>query len=266
MEDLKYYSELANKILIEDTKYQVDKNIISSIFNKSCSSVLETIIFRLTIIDSYYSTQLNKRYFGVEEIAEAITNITDNDNILIKKFSSYLNNSEQHNEIKKLFKSDYGYHKIGKKAGRAHSLISKYAYFLTGYKFPIYDSLVNLSYPEIKKLYPELNLHDLPKEFSSKYFTNITNLNKVSGINDYNKLDNLLWLFGKLKKGSFSLILNKKNYLKLVSQIHFDNNLKSAQVDEALRKYIIENINSMNLKNIFKTRILEFIRFYFGIE
>jgi len=261
MKELKYYSELANKILIEDTKYQLDKNIISSIFNKTCNSVLETIVFRLTIIDGYYSTQLNKRYFGIEEIAEAIINITDDDYLLVEKFSYYLRNPEYDNEISGLFESDYGYRKTGKKVGGAQSLISKYAYFLTKYKFPIYDRLVKVSYPEIKNLYPELELYDLTKLFSREYFTNITNLNKVSDINDYDKLDNLLWLFGKLKEGSFSLILNRNDYLKLVHQINFKNGLKSNQVDEVIRNYIIENINSINLKNIFNDRILEFIKF-----
>lgn len=265
MKELKYYSGLANKILIEDTKYQLDKDIISSIFNKLCNSILETIVFRLTIIDSYYSTQLNKRYFGIEEIAEAVINITDDDDLLAEKFSYYLQNPEPDNDISNLFESGYGYRKNGKRFGVAQSLISKYAYFLTRYKFPIYDKLVKVSYSEIQNLYPELELHDLPKVFSREYFINITNLNKVSDINDYDKLDNLLWLFGKLKEGSFSLILNKNYYLKLVRQINFKNKLKSNQVDEVIRKYIIENINSIELKNIFNDRILEFIKFCLNI-
>ena len=264
MKELKHYSELANKILIEDTKYQLDKNIISSIFDKKCENIIETVIFRLTIIDSYYSTQLNKRYFGIEEIAEAIINISEDDKIMSSKFIQYL--EDENEEIKTLFKADYGYRKNGKIVGGAPSLISKYAYFLTEYNFPIYDRLVQVSYPEIKNMYPKFNLDDLPENFSKDFFTKISKLNKISDINDYDKLDNLLWLFGKLKEGSFSLILNKNKYLELVNQINFPHGLKSNKVDEVIRNYIIENINSKNLNNIFSERTLEFIKFCLSIE
>ncbi|OFX26566.1 MAG: hypothetical protein A2033_08720 [Bacteroidetes bacterium GWA2_31_9] len=70
MEKLKEYAELAHNILNEngtiaetsaETNYLQSKNIISSFFDKKKNGDLKTVISRLTLIDSYYSTQINSK-------------------------------------------------------------------------------------------------------------------------------------------------------------------------------------------------------------
>jgi hypothetical protein len=59
-------------------------------------------------------------------------------------------------------------------------------------------------------------------------------------------LDNLLWLIGKINRGNYSLILDKEKYINLVSKIKVIKNQKSEDVDKIIKKYITENINSLN--------------------
>lgn len=264
MKELNYYANLAKDILGQGTKYLRDKLMISDIFQIKKFPFHDTIILRLTIIDSYYSTQMNKRFFGIEEIAENILNVSENDDDLIKRFINFIDNPNEHEEIKNLFNSLYGYRKTGQKIGKAPSIISKYAYFLTEFSFPIYDNLVKKSYYSVKKLYPDLRLSNLPDNSPEDYFQKISYLNQVSKINNFDKLDNLLWLYGKMRKGSFSLILNQNNYLKLVEKIDFNSKLKSTKVDEKIRKYIKNNIRGDELRNIFPDNMIEFIDFCYS--
>ena len=99
-----------------------------------------------------------------------------------------------------LFSKEYGIDKSGKPFGKSISLISKYLYFLNGFKFPIYDSLAFISF----KLLQQNNLIERTKAVNEEnYFELINNINLVSSINNYEKLDNLLWLIGKLSKVSY---------------------------------------------------------------
>ena len=111
-----------------------------------------------------------------------------------------------------MFEEKYGYRKTRKEYGISPSIISKYAYFLTGYQFPIYDNLVKESYNDLKEKLDKSNeLESLSKGqgYDKLYFKNVSRLNKISGIDDFDKLDMLLWLTGKINSGSFSLILDK---------------------------------------------------------
>jgi len=55
--EIKEYTDLAFNILERDTNYVRGKKTISDVFKVDRENRFETIIFRLTIIDSYYSTQ-----------------------------------------------------------------------------------------------------------------------------------------------------------------------------------------------------------------
>lgn len=259
LRDLVYYSNLANEILKEDTKYQNDKKLISDIFNLD-KSPIDSVLLRLTIIDSYYSTNMDKRLYGFEEISKAILSISENDDEIRRRFMGFVEDPTD-KEIKKLFFREYGYKKEGRKFGVAQSIISKYAYFITDYQFPIYDSLVIKSYPIIKKKYKNLNLKRLPREFDVGFFPIIAKLNDVSGIKDFNKLDNLLWLFGKLHKGSFSIILNPEKYKLLVKDLYFEYGLESKKKDEVIRNHIKSNITTGKLDGIFSPKAIEFLDF-----
>ena len=50
------YSNLAQNILKQETRYQANKKIIQDIFKTPSVTFKDTIQFRLTVIDSYYST------------------------------------------------------------------------------------------------------------------------------------------------------------------------------------------------------------------
>ena len=104
---------------------------------------------------------------------------------------------------------------VGKKEKKAVSLISKYLYFLTGYQFPIYDSLVKIAYPKVIK---EFNIETGYSKITDANFVQaLSALNQLSGINDFEKLDNFLWYSQKVENNSFSLIYSKKEHLKKIA-------------------------------------------------
>lgn len=261
---IKYYSTISKNILEKETKYLKDKMLIKKLFNTELDTInLDILMFRLTLIDSYYSTQMNKRFFGIEDIAENILLISKSDQDLKLQINNYLYDSKEQNFLRSLFEQKYGYNKKGIKVKTAPSLISKYLYFLNDFNFPIYDTLVKKSYPIIKARF-NLDIPDLPKQFSIKYFDALKELNKKSEINNFNELDNFLWLYGKLIEGSFSLILDKNGYLSLVKNIKFKKS-KSTDIDDEIREYIKENINSKIIEEIFSIEMFKFIKFCFNL-
>lgn len=64
----------AHRILNSQKRsYSVQKSLIASFFNnKSCYAKDEIIKLRLVMIDYFYSTQMNRRYYGIEEIIRNI--------------------------------------------------------------------------------------------------------------------------------------------------------------------------------------------------
>lgn len=129
--------------------------------------------------------------------------------------------------------------------------------------------MVQNSYPEIIKKF-NYNLPSIPSECNYNYFECLINLSKISGINNFEQLDNLLWLYGKLKGGSFSLILNKDKYLKLVGEINWSNEniekMKSDKVDDEIRKFIKNLENQEFLHQIFSEKSVEFIYFCYDVS
>ncbi|OFX58684.1 MAG: hypothetical protein A2046_10190 [Bacteroidetes bacterium GWA2_30_7] len=268
MEKLKEYAELAHNILNKngtsaETNYLQSKNIISSFFDKKKNGDLKTVISRLTLIDSYYSTQINsKRLFGIDDLAKKIFEISNgSDEILRNKCTKFLETPETLKDIKDLFEfKKYGIHKNGESAGQAPSLISKYLYFLTEYNFPIYDTLAISSYEKIRlKFKDELEIPVLMKEFHISYFACLTQLDFCTGIKKIDKLDNLLWLLGKFTEGSFSIVLDKETYIKLTQLAIYGKNIKETTVDDLIRIYLK---NNDNLQEIFKDNdLIKFIQF-----
>jgi len=268
MNELKRYSKIADEILHNDTKYYVDKKIINNIFIVTQNSYnLQNIIFRLTIIDSYYSTQMNKRYFGIEDIAKSIFEITDNETKLQDLFIALTKEIDSEKILNLFHNSNYGIHKNGKNAGRAISLISKYAYYQTKYYFPIYDSLAKKMYPLImKKYYPSTTLKGSMKNKNiSDYIKSINQLNQLSGIANYDRLDNLLWLSGKISSGNFSLLFKKKeqyvNFAKVViSNTNESENDKKIGFSKRVQNFIRNDFKSLS-KVIDDKNLLDFIKF-----
>ena len=240
-------SELAS--VNQDSIYLMNKRIIQSSFNKENigrKDLFDTIMLQLTLIDSLYSTQMNKRHYGIAELAEVLTIIADGSfECLKEKFLRFLLD-EKHssdifdfkfkncgchhfNKFSNLLTESYGVGKNGKPKGHAISLISKYAYFLTECRFPIYDSVVKEVYPLIWKYLlftkcPRINTEDLPA-----YIIAIDCLRKELGNNvSYDSLDIFLWYLGKIKRGNMSGILSVDDYIKYGTSFDIKNvNLNS---------------------------------------
>lgn len=253
---LNKYPELAQTILNQETRYQANKKIIQDIFKTPSVTFKDTIQFRLTVIDSYYSTQMSKRLYGIEDIAKELVKYSDE--VLKVEIAKFLQNPTK-GIIKELFNKTYGFNKEAKNAKKAISLLSKYLYFLSECMFPIYDTLGKVSYNLLKN-----NKYITLKALTDdNYFELMIALNQTSNIKDFEKLDNLLWLLGKIKEGSFSIIMDKSKYETIVKQVDFSRALKSQEKDKAIRDYIEDNYKTSNL---FSSIEKEFLEFAFGLK
>ena len=242
------YSSLANKILNNETRYITNKAIISEVFTINNPNKVQ---FRLTVIDSYYSTQMSKRLYGIEDIANELFKYSDE--ILKLEIAKFLQNPTE-GIIKELFNKNYGFDKEAKNAKKAISLLSKYFYFLSDCQFPIYDTLGKVSYNLLKD-----NKYITSKALTDdNYFELMLALNQSSTIKDFEKLDNLLWLLGKIKEGSFSILMDKSKYETIVKQVDFSKALKSQDKDKAIRDYIKDNYKTSNLFSPNENEFLEF--------
>lgn len=255
------YANQASRILGNNTKYQADKNIINAIFAET-TNIGDKVIARLSIIDSFYSTQMNKRLWGIEEICSSINNLSNDDNEIRNYAMKFAVNPTIESPIFNLITMEYGYKKNGSKFGKASSLITKYLYFITNYRFPIYDNLVRTSYRYLQIRFPNFNLNDLINDCDINFFHSINALNNISLINDYDLLDNLLWLYGKIKDGSFSLTFSKDVYLQLVNLS--GANILTKKVDQAIRNYLQININAQQVSQLLGNDYVSFFNFCFG--
>ncbi len=75
-----------------------------------------------------------------------------------------------------------------------------------------------------------------------------------------------MWLFGKIRKGSFSLILSKENYLILIDiiksqNLEFNDKISSKSIDEAISNFVLKQDNDLNQYQLFDKKIIEFIEF-----
>jgi len=263
--DLKELATIANTLLFNGTKYQTDRNVISNIFDYTSKNFsIEAIITRLTIIDSYYSTQMSKRYFGIEEIADKLyEHCNHNETKLQEQFISLTKYPFDCSIIEVFHHPNYGIHKNGKDAGKAISLISKYAFFQTKFQFPIYDSLAFEVFPLIIKEF----FNDQEKELKlkqnniSNFIATLNKLKEISGIDNYDHLDNLLWLCGKILNGSFSMIIkNRKKYIKLTKAVEKDEACNDKDFSKQILHLILQKSTDLNaiFKNDDLVKIIKF--------
>jgi hypothetical protein len=250
--------------------FSTDKKAIEKIFKNTLSNTKEDILARLTIIDSMYSTQMNKRYYGLDELADVISHFDNlkelaiqfvkhpNDasiftcNIKQKGFFSILKTEKTYS----LFNEKYGIKKNGDDSGVAISLISKYLYFLTDYQFPIYDSIAMEVFP---KLWNYCGFIDMPKyktTLSSSednygnsaiecFVTAINQLLSKLGLQEeprkYDILDRIMWFTGKICRGNLSLVISQDDYSALAdsykaesSTNKFDFDIEKADLSKLL--------------------------------
>jgi hypothetical protein len=233
------YANLANEILENSREYSDNKRMIFNLFKKDeeLKLEIETVKLRLILIDSMYSTNMDKRLFGIKELADEILKLSQNsDRVLIDKINKFMQNPLEDEEIAYIFSKKFGMSKKGIENISAPSLISKYFYFLLDYQFPIYDSLVKQNLPIINKKIKTLDKLSLSNNLL-KYFDMVIRFNKKSNINDFNKLDNMCWLFGKINRGSLYLVINRENYTKLIQNIDLTHQ-NSSDIDNEIKNYI----------------------------
>lgn len=260
-----YYANLANKILTssrEGKQYFDDREVIKLLFisndwklnNYDKNEQKQKIKARLTLIDSYYSTNVgSRRYDGIDEIVNGICEISNSDDELVELFVQFVKNINSTHKIGKLLNATYGWSKSHINGLRANSLISKYGYFLTDYKFPIIDKYVKQYHTRIIKYF------NLQKEFFAtklpKNDSELSLLKRINSLNmpiqNYEKMDNLLWLTGKIANSNFSLILNKEKHMQLIRKLKNE--------DRNINEYIYDE--DVDLSNIFSSDLIEFIKF-----
>ena len=73
----KLMNELADPNTLEGSGYAINKKTIKDIFNltQDIKVSKDNIHARLTVIDSMYSTQMNKRYYALEGLAKELYNL-----------------------------------------------------------------------------------------------------------------------------------------------------------------------------------------------
>lgn len=295
MYDLKEMADLATKILeTSGNQYLCNKNLIKKLFSET-SGNYNDVLFRLTLIDSFYSTNMSKTLYSLEDITNNILNISEKDEYIINESKSFMEFKDDisDNKIYKLIYQKFGFQKgeiITLKydnedervyGNHAYSLISKYLYFLNKFDFPIYDRLAKKSYKIICKSIQQnkifinndtMLLNKMPEQFSIEYFRNISNLNKISKIENYNNLDNLLWLLGKINKGSYSLLLNKKDFENMITKINNTKqftNYKSNKVDKHIAIYLYNDINILDdfdINQQLKGDLIKFVEFAYNLN
>ena len=192
---------------LKGTAYEKNKEIIRKMFDLPPSKC--PVILRLRVIDSFYSTNFIRRQLGFEELAQAIENLGSDNDVKNRLRSVVKNNCLSIDEgIQELFtREDWGaIRKDGRKAGHGRSLISKYFYFLSGFNFPIYDSLVNEGLEDLDGHYP--------KDFSD-LLARLSELKKTYRTT-YDHLDQFLWLWGKTYYGTYSLLVDDKEMYKCI--------------------------------------------------
>lgn len=210
-----------------------DKNAIVNIFKLTNNSKAEDVLLRLTVIDSMYSTQMNRRYYALDELAETIVRSHATSDSFLKFLNNYdttLFNGGEEKKSFNLWGEKYGIGKDGKDKGVAVSLISKYAYFETGLKFPIYDSIACEMYPriwkycgwkdKIPKLWALNKDLQLEGEQTIIAFAKAIDelIRRLGGNISYDHLDRLLWFTGKIYRGNLSLVISRKDYIDCVDK------------------------------------------------
>lgn len=214
--------------------FSSDKMAIERIFKMTDSGNFADILLRLTVIDSMYSTQMNRRYYALQELAEKIHIIEHTKGLkrTCAEFLAQCNHRDAHLFDGKangtsfnLFAERYGIGKDASEKGVAVSLVSKYAYFETGYGFPIYDSIACEMFPRLwnyckwaKGEMPKLTLKDGNQQMIGDativaFTKGIDELiARLGGNISYDHLDRLLWFVGKIYRGNLSLVLDREGY------------------------------------------------------
>ncbi|MGL4367633.1 MAG: hypothetical protein ACRCTQ_05075 [Brevinemataceae bacterium] len=205
--------KLRNKLIISE-----HKKTIKHVFEITNTSK-KGIKICLAVIDSLYTTQAYRNPCLLDDLAQKISQTPDLENE-IKKFAD-----EKPSKLSELISMEHGAYSRDNKddsGKQAKSLISKYCYFLTDYKFPIYDSLVKTF---INKLSPIIDI-----KINQSLFKKIIKIKQYYNIS-FDELDCIAWLYGKISKKNTKgekvklygidgkVIVNRKEFEKFTESV-----------------------------------------------
>lgn len=235
----------------ERFSYKMQRNLIERSFINNLRYDVSTVIIRLTLIDSLYSTNAAYSYFSIEEMAERLVALgTEQD---LRDYFYALATGGR--DSQGLFTEAYGIRKNLSEGSRQMSLLSKYANYALIRQakeyprgFPIYDSLAIETYPLVAR--------GLGKKPQSKgtisqdiacYISALETLRHslfddegdvgIFSHQDFDLLDAYLWRIGKMNGGNYSLLLDRQSYHRLIEQIGLRGvNVASTAFDKEVRR------------------------------
>lgn len=215
---------------------------------------IQSIMLRLIVIDSLYSTNAAYSYFSFEDMAKAIKKLGKEEEAA-EYFYGLVKYKKD--DTQKLFSEKYGIRKNLKDGSKQMSLMSKYAYYVLLQNpkkyplgFPIYDSLAIKMYPKVcnrvgiepQKITESTSINEYIKLLNTlreKIFSNTDLFNEYQ---QYDLLDAYLWRMGKLDEGNYSLLFNENDYKKFITNLGL-----SAENVENYGKHISDVVNNDNL-------------------
>ena len=235
--------------------YDKNRDLIKSLFDPAIPYNVDVVYKRLVVIDALYSTNMNQRYYGIEDMANTIYALSTSDaglRVLVCNFRNGGFPAVPSDPIAKAFAMSYGIHKNLAPAGSSMSLLSKYFYYLLltdpseRIGFPIYDSLASYMYPIVCK-YASVTPRKIVKvktiNHLCDYFLALDQLRISIGISsiggslqEFDLLDAYLWRMGKFSGNNFSLLLDKTGYKKLINTAVPDAADTDMKSDEVIKK------------------------------
>ncbi len=217
------------KEIFENTPYETQKKRITELFRKTENSNSKDIILRLIVIDSCYSTNMNKRLFAFEAMSNLILRLNEKIDSMGNVYKFIKNNFT-------IMTTVIGINKKGNDKGHGLSLLTKYLYFRMNLNFPIYDSLV---YNELIQQ-KFLDGSKQPKP-TIEYFEKLQELKDKHNLS-FDELDCYFWVCGKIRKGSLSLLIDdQKLYKEMIEELKLpskNKKIKSSHFDELIKKEI----------------------------
>lgn len=219
---------------LETVTYKNQRALINSLFCKDRFEYNKgTILLRLVVINSLYSTSAEYSYFSFDEMTKAIFSIGDGNEDASLNYFYEIAKGEK--DSKGLFGEEYGIRKNLAKGSQQMSLMTKYAYYalLQDRKkyplgFPIYDRLAKEAYPIVCKMLNENEIHrfspmktptieeyvECLSQIRSKLFDN---KELFLGYQQFDILDAYLWRMGKFEEGNLSLLLEQDEYRNFIT-------------------------------------------------
>lgn len=297
------FKRLSESDVNNETGFSADKDAILKVFENTKNETKEDILVRLTLIDSMYSTQMSRRYYALEELAEFLAILSEGKQGKLRQkfldfvkepekklsfFNSIFKERDEKGELvevkKNLFSECYGIGKDGRRKGVAISLISKYAYFETDFQFPIYDSIACEMYPLVwchcgfdKKSMPKLKCYNdegniLGDKTIVEYVkaVNVIIEKLESSHLNYDRFDRFLWFVGKIRRGNLSLVLSREDYLSTINLYHpqkYNVKTRKGKTKSVTEYFNINNVEIYKLSYLDNNPLLrEFFEFaqYYG--